>query len=168
MKKLTLAFAAFFLFQVGACSCGSSDEATPDGAPQADAPPQPDAPPATGTDNCGNQFGYGAGDDADDPYGFLAGALAADVLVIDATQTTCTQYLALEAGVADDCGGRTPVMDVIETTYSAVAAGVLSGVNDGVDADDCPHKVAADDFPFLTAPMGNDTLPGPACPDPAL
>ena len=68
---------------------------------------------------------------------------------------TCSQYLAVEAnavGIANnDCGGRTPLEDTIDTTYSVLAAGALSGVADGIAADaDGTASLTA--FPFLDRP----------------
>ena len=66
---------------------------------------------------------------------------------------TCGQYLGVEANAVGipnaDCGGRTPEYDVIDTTYSVLAAGVLSGVSDGIVAD---GKVTTT-FPFLAPPQ---------------
>ena len=63
----------------------------------------------------------------------------------------CTTYLGVEAAVLgvdiDDCGGRKPSYDVIETTYSAVAGVGLSGFDDGISA---PAAATADNaFPYL-------------------
>jgi hypothetical protein len=72
----------------------------------------------------------------------------------DSGALTCGQYLAVEANATgivpnQDCGGRTLAYDVIDTTYSALAAGVLSGVTDGVASDGKPTTT----FPFLAAPQ---------------
>lgn len=108
---------------------------------------------AGGGSGCGNSFGFGGG--GMDAYDFLASVLADDRLLIDPQSTTCTQYLAVEAGAsgAGECGGRTPTMDVVETSYSAIAIGALSGVDDGVASDDVTHS--DDTFPFLAAPSGS-------------
>ena len=102
--------------------------------------------------NCGNQL---LADAAAPRYSVLAGALADDRLYLNAASGTCTTYLAVEANATgvvpnDDCGGRTPPEDVIDETYSLLAAGALSGVTDGVSADDEVHSTT--DFPFLAAP----------------
>jgi hypothetical protein len=47
-----------------------------------------------------------------------------------------------------DCGGRTPLEDVIDETYSLLAIGATSGVSDGVALD---STVTTDTFPFLAA-----------------
>lgn len=104
--------------------------------------------------NCGNQVLAGANAEAG-RYNGLAGALADDRLYVRTTATSCGQYLAVEldaTGVAAnmDCGGRTPGYDTIDVTYSALAIGAVSGVGDGVAADDATHS--SDTFPFLAAP----------------
>lgn len=103
---------------------------------------------------CGNQVLAGADAEAG-RYGTLAGALADDRLYVDTSKSSCGQYLAVELNATgvipnDDCGGRTPNYDVIDTTYSALAIGAPTGVGDGVDADDGTHSDTA--FPFLAAP----------------
>lgn len=103
---------------------------------------------------CGNQVLAGA-DAAAGRYDTLAGALADDRLYVDTSKSTCGQYLAVELNATgvipnDDCGGRAPSYDVIDTTYSALAIGAPTGVGDGVAADDGAHSDTA--FPFLAAP----------------
>ena len=106
---------------------------------------------------CGNQLLAAAGDDQPKPgrYDALAGVLADDVLYVNTASGVCQQYLAVEAnalGITNtDCGGRTPLEDTIDTTYSLLAAGALSGVTDGIDRDaDGTASLTA--FPFLDAP----------------
>jgi hypothetical protein len=102
---------------------------------------------------CGNQLlasGSGA-----DRYTPLANLLADDRLWIDTRVGTCHRYLAVEAHAAgladaDDCGGRTPDMDVMDTTLSVLTRGTLEGVSDGVPAD--PDGPPSADFPFIRAP----------------
>jgi hypothetical protein len=100
---------------------------------------------------CGNQLLAGP-DPVAGRYDTLATVLADDRLFVNLGSTTCSQYLAVEANFLgienDDCGGRTPAMDVIDITYSVVATGMLSGVGDGVagDGDGAIHR---DSFPFL-------------------
>ena len=57
-------------------------------------------------------------------------------------------------GVApnDDCGGRAPLYDVIDTSYSVLAAGALSGVGDGVPVPTGDKAPSATDFPFFAEP----------------
>ena len=98
-------------------------------------------------------------------YGALATVLADDELYLDTTKGTCNFYLSLEVEVATgggvphtSCGGRTLTMDVVDISYSLLAAGT-SGFDptmafrpkiiDGVDAH---TDVSNDNFPFLGAP----------------
>jgi hypothetical protein len=94
---------------------------------------------------CGNQWRV----DRAPGYLGLARLLADDRLWIDARQTTCTQYLALERGVAGDCGGRTPAEDACDVFRSLLVLGAPAGIDDGVATDD--HAPTAR-FPFLAAP----------------
>jgi Domain of unknown function (DUF4331) len=101
---------------------------------------------------CGNQILAGPSAAAG-RYNTLAGALADDQLYVNSAASTCTQYLAVEANatgvvVNTDCGGRKPEYDVIETTYSALAVGALTGVDDGV-VNDSTFKAS---FPYLADP----------------
>jgi len=50
-----------------------------------------------------------------------------------------------------DCGGRTPLYDTIDTTYSVVALGALTGAGDAVNID-ADGTASLDDFPFLDDP----------------
>jgi hypothetical protein len=105
--------------------------------------------------NCGNQLG--ADLDPTTRYAALAGLLTDDEVYVNSAPTGgCNSYLAVEANALgivpnDDCGGRVMSYDVIETSYSSLAAGVLSGVDDGI-ADEA---VASDPttFPFLADPL---------------
>ncbi len=96
-----------------------------------------------------------------DRYNFIASVFADDQLYLNSASGgsesgQCAQYLAAELGVigvpglGSDCGGRTPLYDVIQTTYSAVAIGAASGVDDGVAADNIAQSTTV--FPFLAAP----------------
>jgi len=101
--------------------------------------------------NCGNQLLAGATATAG-RYDTLAGALADDQLYVNSASSTCGQYLAVEANATNvvpntDCGGRKPEYDVIDISYSVLAAGALSGVNDGV-ANDSTFLAS---FPYLAA-----------------
>lgn len=100
---------------------------------------------------CGNQLLAGTAL-APGRYNTLASVLADDQIYINSNSGTCTTYLAVEAnavGISNtDCGGRTPLVDTIDRTYSVLAAGALSGVTDGIAADaDGGHSSSA--FPFL-------------------
>lgn len=102
---------------------------------------------------CGNQLG--ADGVEGDRYAFLAGVLADDQLYVNTASGTCGTYLGYEAEVleiveAGGCGGRTPNDDVIERSYSVLAAGILEGVDDTIEADDAEHDPNV--FPFLAAP----------------
>ena len=105
--------------------------------------------------NCGNQI-VSAGQPAGPTrYNALAGILADDQLYVNTQSGSCQQYLAVEANalgiVNNDCGGRTPLEDTIDTTYSVLAAGALSGVTDGIpiDADGTASLTV---FPLLDQP----------------
>lgn len=107
---------------------------------------------------CGNQALYdaakGGANFSAAGYATLASVLTADELLVQSAQGTCKQFLAAELSVVtgqaiNDCGGRTPLHDVIDWEY-----GVLSGANmpvsDGVSAD--PNGPQNDTtFPFLGA-----------------
>ncbi len=102
---------------------------------------------------CGNQLGA---DLTPTRYQGLAGALADDELYVNAASGSCGAYLGVEAnalGVVpnNDCGGRTPLEDIIDESYSVLAAGALSGVSDGV-ASDMTGTASLTTFPFLAAP----------------
>jgi hypothetical protein len=89
-------------------------------------------------------------------YKALADILADDQLYVNTASGTCNQYLAVETnaiGIANtDCGGRTPLENTIDITYSVVAVGALTGVTNGItsDADGTASLTA---FPFLDRPV---------------
>ncbi len=104
---------------------------------------------------CGNQFAAASNLSAD-RYAALAGVLADDQLYVNSAASTCTTYLAVEGNATGivpnaDCGGRTPLYDTIDVTYSVLAIGALSGVGDGIAADDNPGH-SATVFPWLATP----------------
>lgn len=119
---------------------------------------------ATGTNGCGNQILYngnlqGGGTAGSASYATLASVLADDQLYLNTSTGTCGAYLGVELeylGVhAGDCGGRTLTEDVIDVSYSALAAGVAGFdqslnplVKDGVSA----HADVSQMFPYLGAP----------------
>jgi hypothetical protein len=97
-------------------------------------------------------------------YDMLSTVLADDQLYVDTTKSSCEFYLSVEVEVATggalrhtECGGRTLTQDVVDSSYSVLAAG-LHGFNatnfapllgDGAG----PHAdVNNDVFPFLGAP----------------
>jgi len=129
----------------------------------------------TNGDGCGNQVLYnmqalGGGTATATSYQMLAGILADDQLYLDTTKKSCDlatshqNYLAVEFNVVTSvanttCGGRAPTNDVMDTSLTALAAGVngfnvtdghfTAAVKDGVG----PHAdVTNDTFPFLGAP----------------
>ena len=107
---------------------------------------------------CGNQLLAG-GTATPGRYNALAGILADDELYVNTANGTCSigGYLAVEAnaagvaGTATDCGGRTPVQNSIDRTYSVLVAGALSGVTNGVTVD-VDGNANATTFPFLGSP----------------
>jgi hypothetical protein len=105
--------------------------------------------------NCGNQL---LADDANPNgrYAALAGILADDQLYVNTATGECGVYMGLEAEVVGalnsgegKCGGRTPADDIIDRSYSVLAAGILTGVDDTIAVDDCTFS---ESFPFLCAP----------------
>jgi len=113
---------------------------------------------------CGNSVGVmGDGVDAGNRYSFIATVLADDELYVNTTSGTCGLYLGVEAtalglsAAAGDCGGRTPLEDVADESYTLLTAGVGAyvanphAVTDGIDAD-ADHTASLTDFPFLQAP----------------
>jgi len=104
-------------------------------------------------ENCGNQL---LADASDTRYATLASILADDRLYVLSTTGECGVYLGLEGEIAGalaagdgKCGGRSLDDDVIERSYSLLAAGLLTGVDDTITEND---KENADEFPFLAAP----------------
>jgi hypothetical protein len=105
---------------------------------------------------CGNQLLAGASAVAG-RYDGLAGVLADDRLYVNTASGACQQYLAVEGNALgitnNDCGGRTPLHDTIDVSYSVLALGALTGVGDGIPLDaDGTASLSA--FPFLDAPEG--------------
>ncbi len=118
---------------------------------------------------CGNQLlakGDGTGDAGATEYTTLPTVLVDDELYLDTSIGNCAasgaapNYLAVEARAVNlplpttSCGGRTPLDDTVDVTYTLLAAG-LSGtvVTDGINADADPATPASlTTFPFLNAP----------------
>lgn len=103
---------------------------------------------------CGNQL---AADAAEERYGALVDVLVDDQLYVNSASGTCGVYLGLEAelvGALDEgeggCGGRTPDDDIIERSYSVLAAGALGGIDDTIEGNDVENSAT---FPFLAAPQ---------------
>ena len=103
---------------------------------------------------CGNQLLAGK-EAVPGRYAALAGVLADDRLYVNTASGTCQQYLAVEGnavGITNtDCGGRTPLEDTIDVTYSVLAIGTLTGVADGV-AKDADGTASITAFPYLDTP----------------
>ncbi|MFN3202905.1 MAG: hypothetical protein ACE366_31220 [Bradymonadia bacterium] len=104
---------------------------------------------------CGNQLIAGEELNAD-RYAGLTGVLADDQLYVNADSGVCGVYLGLEAEVVGaipsgdgGCGGRTPNDDVIDRSYSVLAAGILTGVDDTITENDVPNP---EGFPYLAGP----------------
>ncbi len=101
---------------------------------------------------CGNQLLANA--DPNARYGVLASVLADDMLQVNSSKTACAVYLGVEAretGIVpslEDCGGRPLAADIIETSYSALAAGVIAGVDDGIAFS----ATVTATFPYLGPP----------------
>jgi len=126
--------------------------------------------PTTAGDGCGNQVLYNdgvAGPPTPTSYITLAGLLAADELFLDTRKTTCDlgapghqNYLGVEfnvvTGLTNSCGGRDPLNDVIDTSFTVLAVGIQGFATDftPVFKDNVgPHADVHDDtFPFLGAP----------------
>jgi len=98
---------------------------------------------------CGNQY-LVAGPVTATRYKQLADVLLDDEIYLNANYGTCTAYFDVELDGLGDCGGRTPIMDTTDVTYSLLIAGVGSGVTDGLAADDKTQSTTV--FPFLAAP----------------
>lgn len=102
---------------------------------------------------CGNQLGFGAEGQSD--YAAFAGVLTNDWLTVRSDAATCLNYMSVELSVFGaptvDCGGRRPTDDVVEATYSVVAAGATGGAT-GLDDGIGPRDTAITAqlvFPYL-------------------
>jgi hypothetical protein len=86
-------------------------------------------------------------------YNKLATILADDRLIVNTALGRCTAFLAVEQNSNMDCGGRTPLMDVIDTLYTFLS-GSTAAVTDGVaaDPDGMPTPPSLSVFPFLKDP----------------
>ncbi len=104
---------------------------------------------------CGNQVLAGSAPVAG-RYKVLADILANDQLYVNTASGTCNQYLAVEVNaigvVNTDCGGRTPLENTIDITYSVVAVGALTGVTNGITSD-ADGTASLTVFPFLDRPV---------------
>jgi hypothetical protein len=114
---------------------------------------------------CGNQIL--ADDSVTDParYNTLTNALVDDRLYVNAASGSCAQYFGVELDATglvsnQDCGGRTPLYDTIDVSYTALSNDLLIPVGDGVPSDNRTHTI--DQFPFLAPPYRGEargTLP---------
>ena len=110
---------------------------------------------------CGNQFAAtpaAPAPAAAGRYDTLAGVLADDRLYLQTATGTCNVYLGLEAAFvtsgaigAGDCGGRTPLENTIDETYSLLAIGAPGGVTNGITVK-AGASASLTAFPFLAAP----------------
>ena len=109
---------------------------------------------------CGNQLiakPLASGAVPADRYMGLAGVLADDQLYVRTDKTTCALYLAVEADAValtngnNDCGGRTPLENTVDESYSLLAIGAPSGVTNGITVD-AEGGANATAFPFLGPP----------------
>jgi hypothetical protein len=104
--------------------------------------------------NCGNQLGA-CDDETMGCYDTLATVLMNDWLIVRGDAPNgCNTYLGVEADTVlmaglDDCGGRVPFYDVIDTSYSVLATGAFGTVSDEIDA---PMSATNEVFPYLAAP----------------
>ncbi|MEO6065464.1 MAG: hypothetical protein ABIP49_06790, partial [Lysobacterales bacterium] len=80
------------------------------------------------------------------PADALSAILVDDRMIVNTSIPTCGVYLAVELGVAGQCGGRTLERDVIDDSLGAI---VGPGVSDFL-ADD---SINLTDFPFLGNPV---------------
>ncbi len=110
--------------------------------------------------NCGNQLAAKPATGATIPadrYMPLATVLADDQLYLRTDKTTCALYLAVEADATalttnnGDCGGRTPLENTVDESYSLLAVGAPSGVTNGITVD-AEHTASLTAFPFLSNP----------------
>jgi hypothetical protein len=103
---------------------------------------------------CGNQLLAGPSASAG-RYDTLATVLADDQIYVNTGSGTCQLYLAVEANAVgitnNDCGGRTPLYNTIDETYSLLAAGALSGVTNGITSD-ADAQASLTSFPFFAPP----------------
>lgn len=107
---------------------------------------------------CGNTILY-LGPTKANSYFKAADLFVDDQLYVDTTKPTCDFYLDLEifkgsGGPTTTCGGRMPNHDVVDVTYSVLAAGTfgldtrIPKLHDNVAA----HADISTTFPFLGAP----------------
>lgn len=106
---------------------------------------------------CGNQLLADRKIESSRRYQVLATLFADDRLWINSSSGICTQLFAVELahltgqrGMANDCGGRSPLYDAANVWRSLLVDGTLISVADGLHQDERKHSAAI--FPFLAAP----------------
>jgi len=102
---------------------------------------------------CGNQF-LAEPHESPARYAKLASVFADDRLWVNSAARVCTQFFAVEiasltdqAGLSQDCGGRTPTYDTSNAWRSLLISGTVTGITDGLNRDE--HLPSAMVFPFL-------------------
>ncbi len=111
---------------------------------------------------CGNAMRY-IGLPGAMSYQFSARLFADDQLLVDTQLSTCGIYFDLELFQGSSntlfpttCGGRTPIHDVFDMTYSVLAAGTfgveITGRIPRLGDDVGPHADVTTTFPFLGPP----------------
>jgi hypothetical protein len=98
---------------------------------------------------CGNQL-LAAKQVTGMRYRELATVLADDRLWVNSAASVCKQFFAVELGLTNDCGGRTPTHSAVNAYRSLLAVGAATGIDDGLERDEVDHSSNA--FPFLAAP----------------
>ena len=104
---------------------------------------------------CGNQTLADASLNGPERYDKLAGVLTDDRLYVNTASNACNQYFGVELDVTslapnEDCGGRTPIQDTIDFSYTALVMNVVGfAIQDGVNRDNVIQSI--EDFPFLAA-----------------
>ena len=89
---------------------------------------------------CSNQLLASTEDASPERYAALSGLLADDRLIVDATEGACEAYFNVELSQAGltglkDCGGRTPLHDVVDLSYTLFAGDPMTPISDGVAED---------------------------------
>lgn len=109
---------------------------------------------------CGDAF-LARAEDGAARYLRLAILLADDRLWVDSRKSRCGALFAVELAALerrrefeDDCGGRAPSYDAVDTYRSLLVSGTVAGVDDGVPKDDQAHSDT--DFPFLAPPAAEE------------
>jgi hypothetical protein len=98
---------------------------------------------------CGNQL-LAAQQVTSTRYRELAMLLADDRLWVNSAASVCNQFFAVELGLTNDCGGRTPTHSAVNVYRSLLVAGAPTGIDDGLERDEVDQSSHA--FPFLAAP----------------